>query len=241
MKAPPSRSFLPRNHPRPASLAVYRTVLRLYPKAFRDRWADETVLLFAELARRHPSGLTLWVTHVPDLAGGLLAEWWRECAVRPRRPLRHGVLAGALLSGATLAGNLGRLWATPANRLVSWLVTAVALAVLVMPARPAPTAFGTVRRALRDGCVSGLIAFSMANLTAGVIVLTCLDRLREDPIQLAAFTASHERNFRIYQLHELLGGWVYGSLAGALLGAVGAAVTAAASWRPGRHRQDAGS
>jgi hypothetical protein len=67
-------------------------MLRLYPKAFRDRWADETLLLFAELARRHPSAPRLWLTHLPDLAGGLFAEWWREgaAAQRHRRAASSG-------------------------------------------------------------------------------------------------------------------------------------------------------
>jgi hypothetical protein len=99
MKTPPPGPTTTERCRRPISIAVYRTVLRLYPKAFRDRWADETLLLFAEVVRRQPNGLALWNRHLPDLAGGLLAEWWREC------------------------------------RLVSWLISAAALAVTALSGR----------------------------------------------------------------------------------------------------------
>ncbi|HEV7962680.1 MAG TPA: hypothetical protein VGP57_09120 [Actinoplanes sp.] len=36
-------------------MAVYRAILRLYARAFRDHWAEEAVLLFAGLRRQQPS------------------------------------------------------------------------------------------------------------------------------------------------------------------------------------------
>jgi hypothetical protein len=217
------------------SVAVYRAILRLYPRTFRDPWAGEVALLFAELARRHPRGVAptvaLWTGHLPDLAGGLLAEWWREFgrASGSWRPaLTHGALAGALLSAATIAGNLGRLW-TPSDRVWSWLISVAALAVLALTGRSAVAGPGGVRRALRNGLVSGLIAFTSANLTATVIVIACFDRLSHDSLQISAFVASHESDFRTYQLHELLGGWAYGSAAGAVLGTLGAGLAATVS------------
>jgi hypothetical protein len=101
--------------------------------------------------------------------------------------------------------------------------------VLALTGRSTVTRPGTIGRALRNGFLSGLIAFSSANLTATVIVLACFDRLSHDPVQLTAFVASHESDFRAYQLSELLGGWVYGSAAGALLGTVGSGIAAAVS------------
>jgi hypothetical protein len=231
----------PASFRRPASIAIYRAILRLYPRAFRRRWAGETLELFVELARRQPNGLALWAGHLPDLVGGLLAEWWRECgsAERGWRPvLFHGTLAGALLSGTTITGDLGQLWSTPSGRLISWVITAAALTVMSLAGRSRATVPLTLRRALRNGCVSGLIGFSAANLTAGIIVLTCLDRLHQSAVQVAAFAASHESSFRAYQIHELLGGWTYGSLAGALLGTAGAGIAATVSRRTHRHRSD---
>ncbi|GAA3453413.1 hypothetical protein [Dactylosporangium matsuzakiense] len=218
------------------SIAVYRRILRWYPRAFRDPWAEETVLLFAELARRRPRGAAstaaLWVSHLPDLARGFVAEWSREIGRSSRRwnpAVPHGALAGALLSAATVAGNLGSLWQTPLGRAGSWLISAAALTVLARTGRVSVAGSGTIGRALRNGAVAGLIAFGAADLTATVIVLTSLDRLRRDPLQTAAFIASRESDFRTYQLHELLGGWVYGSAAGALLAAAGAGLAAAVS------------
>jgi hypothetical protein len=53
------------------SIAVYRAMLRCYPRSFRDPWAEEVVLLFAELARSQPRGaastIALWAGHLPDL------------------------------------------------------------------------------------------------------------------------------------------------------------------------------
>ncbi|MEV6850676.1 hypothetical protein [Actinoplanes sp. NPDC051411] len=163
-----------------------------------------------------------------DLAGGLFAEWWRELGRVSRTSppaVIHGLLAGALLSTATIAGNLGRLWATPLGHLGSWLICAAALTVLALTGRSTTAGPAQVRRALRNGFLSGLIAFTSANLTATVIVITCFDRLSHDPLQITAFTASHESDFHAYQLHELLGGWAYGSIAGALLGTLGAGLT----------------
>jgi hypothetical protein len=218
----------PTNSGHRRSVAVYRAILRLYPRRFREPWAEEVVLLFAELARRRPPGaastIALWTGHLPDLAGGLFAEWWRELGrvFRSRPPaVIHGALAGALLSTATIAGNLGRLWATPLGHVGSWLICAASLTVTALTGRSTGAGPGQVKRALRNGFLSGLIAFTSANLTATVIVVACFDRLRHDPVQITAFIASHESDFRSYQLHELLGGWVYGSAAGALLGTVG--------------------
>jgi hypothetical protein len=218
------------------SIAIYRTILRCYPRAFRDPWAEEVVLLFAELARRRPRGLAstiaLWTGHLPDLTRGFAGEWSRELGRVSRSwnpAVMHGGLAGALLSTATVAGNLGSLWATPQGRAGSWLISATALAVLARTGRVTVAGPGQVRRALRNGVVSGLIAFSSANLTATVIVITSLNRLRHDSLQITAFIASHESDFRTYQLHELLGGWAYGSAAGALLAAVGSGLAAASS------------
>ncbi len=229
-----------------ASVAAYRVILRLYPRAFRDRWAEQAVLLFAELARRQPRGVVttvrLWAGNVPDLTRGLVAEWCRELVRMPRRgrpALVHGALAGALLSTATVGGNLGPLWTTPVGRVVSWLISLAALTVLALTGRSTVAASGTVTRALRNGLLSGLIAFTSANLTATVIVLACFERLRHDSLQVAAFVASHESDFRAYQMHELLGAWAYGSIAGALLGMLGSAVAAALSGtsRHERHGQ----
>lgn len=218
------------------SIAVYRTILRCYPRAFRDPWAEEIVLLFAELARRRPGGvastIALWTAHMPDLARGFLAEWARELrrASRGWNPaVTHGALAGTLLSTATVAGNLGSLWATPPGRAGSWLISAAALTVLARTGRVTARGTGKVRRVLRNGSVSGLIAFTSANLTATVIVITSFGRLSHDSLQITAFIASHESDFRTYELHELLGGWAYGSAAGALLGAAGSGIAAAVS------------
>ncbi|WP_426512143.1 hypothetical protein ACPPVO_16865 [Dactylosporangium sp. McL0621] len=219
---------------RRASVAVYGAILRLYPPAFRDRWAGETVLLFAELARRRPPGpagtAALWLRHLPDLAGGLFAEWYRELRRRPavRHPaLTHGAPAGALLSIVTVAGNLGHLWATPAARVASWLISGAAMGVLALTGPATLAAAGTVGRALRHGLLGGVIAFTAANLTATAVVLIGLDRLGRDSVQLAAFAASHETDFRVYQIHELLGGWFYGTVAGAGLGAALSGLAAA--------------
>jgi hypothetical protein len=199
-------------------------ILRLYPRPFRDRWGEEIVLLFAELARRRPTA-ALWSAAAPDLARGLLGEWWRELGPARHPAVAHGVLAGTLLSAATVAGNLGDLWATPFGRIGSWFIGAAALTVLALTGRSSAAGPRALLRALRNGSVGGLIAFTSANLTATVIVLAGLDRLRHDPVQLAAFAASHEPDFRAYQIHELLGGWAYGSVAGALLGALTSAAT----------------
>jgi hypothetical protein len=215
---------------------MYRKILRCYPRAFRDPWAEEIVLLFAELARRRPRGvastIALWTGYLPDLVSGFVAEWSRELGRVSRSwnpAVTHGALAGALLSTATVAGNFASLWATPLGRAGSWLISATALTVLARTGRGTVAGPGKVRRALRNGLVSGLIAFSSANLTATVIVITSLDRLSHDSLQITAFIASHESDFRTYQLHELLGGWVYGSAACALLAAVGSGLAAAVS------------
>jgi hypothetical protein len=218
------------------SIAVYRTILRCYPRAFREPWGKEIVLLFAELARRRPGGvastIALWTGHLPDLARGFLAEWVRELrrVSRSWNPaVAHGALAGTLLSIATAAGNLGSLWATSPGRIVSWSITAAALTVLARTGRVTVPGRGKVRRAVRNGFLSGLIALTAANLTATVIVITSFDRLSHDSLQLTAFIASHESDVRTYEVHELLGGWAYGSVAGALLAAVGSGIAAAVS------------
>lgn len=216
-------------------------ILRCYPRAFRDRWAVETLELFAELARTRPGGprstVRLWADHLPDLIQGLLGEWSRELVRRLgglSPAVTHGVLAGALLSAATLAGNLGSLWQTTPGHAASWLTCAAALVVL---ARTGPaTGRGPRRigrgprrigRSARNGLAGGLIAFTAANLTATIVVITAMNHLSHDSLQMTAFVASHEADFRIYQLHELLGGWTYGSICGAVLGALLSAVTAA--------------
>jgi hypothetical protein len=203
-------------------------ILRLYPRPFRERWGEEVVLLFEELARRRPV-VALWGAAAPDLARGLLGEWWRALGPGRRPAVAHGVLAGTLLSAATVAGNLGDLWSTPSGRAGSWFIVAAALTVLALTGRRTAAGPRPLVRALRNGSVGGLIAFTSANLTATVIVFACLDRLRHDPLQLAAFAASHEPDFRAYQLHELLGGWAYGSVAGALLGGLTSAAALGAS------------
>jgi hypothetical protein len=216
----------PRTSGRRFSIQVYRAILRLYPHAFQDPWAEEAALLFAELSRRQPT-MTLWTDNLPDLVRGLLAEWWRELVRLPRdwrHTLGFGVAAGVLLSTATAAGNLGHLWSTPAGHVTSWLISVTALTVLAMTGRSRP-----VRHALRNGFFSGLLAFTLTNLTATVIVLACFDHLSHDPLQIAAFTASHEPDFRTYQTHDLLGGWFYGTAAGALLGTLGSAAGAIVS------------
>ncbi|WP_432993857.1 hypothetical protein [Dactylosporangium sp. CA-233914] len=219
---------------RRASIAMYRAILRWYPLAFRDRWAEETALLFAELARRQPPGpastVALWTRHLPDLTGGLLAEWWREAGRMPgvRRPaLVHGVPAGALLSVATIAGNLGHLWATPPGWAVSWLTIAAALTVSALTGRSAGAGPSALARAIRSGFLSGLIALAATNLTATAVVVIFLDRLSHDSFQLAAFATSHETDFRTYQMHELLGAWTYGTAVGASLATLGSCVVAA--------------
>jgi hypothetical protein len=229
---------------RSGSIAVYRAILRCYPRPFRDPWADEVVQVFAELARRQPPGpastVALWIAQLPDLGAGFLAEWWRELRRVSRglhTALTHGAVAGALLSMMTVAGNLGRLWATFPGAVVSWLITAVAVTVLALSGRPTAAARAGIVRASSNGFVAGLIAFTSANLTATFIVLTCLDRLSHDPVQMTAFVGSHESDFRTYQLHELLGGWTYGTAAGALLGALSSGIAAAARRHP---RQPAG-
>lgn len=216
------------------SIAVYRMILRCYPRAFREPWAGQILLLFAELARTRPGGtrstIALWADHLPDLTRGLLAEWSHELArvLRDRSPaVTHGALAGVLLSVATIADNLGWIRPTPAGRAGSWSIIIVALAVLARTGKVTEAGPGTVRRSVRNGLAGGLIAFTSANLTATVIVITALDRLSHDSLQMTAFVASHEADFRTYQLHELLGGWAYGSISGALLGAVVSGITAA--------------
>lgn len=216
-------------------------MLRCYPRSFRDPWAEEVVLLFAELARSQPRGpastVALWARHLPDLARGFLAEWWRELGRIARRhpAVTHGALAGALLSTTVVAGNLGRLWATPPGIAGSWLVNAVALTVLAFGGRSTGAGPRRVRRAVRNGVLSGLIAFTTANLTATVVVAACFNHLSHDPLQISAFVASHEPDFRTYQLHELLGGWTYGSAVGALLGALTAGTAAATSRNQDAH------
>jgi hypothetical protein len=216
----------PRTSGHRLSITVYRAILRLYPRTFHDPWAEEAALLFAELSRRQPT-MTLWTDNLPDLVRGLLAEWWRELTRLPRdwrHTLGLGAAAGVLLSTATAAGNLGHLWSTPAGHVVSWLISATALTVLALTGRSR-----TVKNALRNGFFSGLLAFTLTNLTATVIVITCFDHLSHDPLQLAAFTASHEPDFRTYQTHDLLGGWLYGTTAGALLGTLGSTTGAMVS------------
>jgi hypothetical protein len=167
--APPSPGP---DRPHRRSIAIYRTILRCYPRTFRDPWAEEVVLLFTELARRRPPGaastIALWTGHLPDLTRGFVGEWSHELGRVSRRwnpAVTHGGLAGTLLSTATVAGNLGSLWATPLGRAGSWLISAMALTVLARTGRVTVTGPGKVRRALRNGVVSGLIAFSLANLT----------------------------------------------------------------------------
>jgi len=222
---------------------VYRKILRCYPRTFRDRWAGEVVLLFAELAGRRPSGMkstiTLWTGQLPDLTTGFVAEWAREIGRLSRSwnpALTHGAFAGALLSTATIAGNIGSLWATPLGRAGSWLISATALTVLARTGRTTTTGPGKVSRAVGNGAVSGLIAFTSANLTATVIVITSFDRLSHDPLQITAFIASHESDFRTYQVHELLGGWTYGNIACALLAATGSGLVAAFTRTKGPER-----
>jgi amino acid transporter len=118
------------------------------------------------------------------------------------------------------------MWSTPAGRVASWLISVAAVTVLAFTGRSTIAASGTTRHAFRNGLFSGLIAFTLTNLTATVIVIACFDRLRHDPLQLAAFGASHEPDFRTYQTHDLLGGWIYGTAAGALLGTLSAGVGA---------------
>jgi len=219
--------------PHRRSIAAYRAILRLYPRAFRDHWAEETLLLFADLSRRQPAVTALWRDNLPDLVRGLVAEWWQELARRPwRNALAHGAVAGTLLSTATVAGNLGQLWSTPAGRVSSWLITGAALTVLALAGRSTVT----IGQALRSGLFGGLIALTLANVTATVIVVACFDHLRHDPLQLAAFAASHEPDFRTYQANDLLGGWLYGSTAGAVLGTVGSGAGAMLSRMVRAHR-----
>jgi hypothetical protein len=215
------------------SVAAYRGIVRLYPRSFRDHWGEQAVLLFAELNRQEPprgvTTLTLWTDNLPDLAYGLFAEWWRELARLPptwRHALAHGTLAGVLLSTTTVVGNMGQLWSNPAGRATSWLIIATALTVLALAGRSTIAASGSIKHACRTGLFSGLIAFTLVNLTATVIVAVCFEHLSHDPLQLAAFAASHEPDFRTYQAHDLLGGWLYGTAAGTIFGALGACVAA---------------
>jgi len=134
------------------------------------------------------------------------------------------VAAGALLSTATAAGNLGQMWSSPGGRVASWLISAAAVTVLAFAGRST-----RLKHALRHGLFSGLIAFTLTNLTATVIVIACFDRLRHDPLQMAAFAASHDPDFRTYQTHDLLGGWIYGTPVGATLGTLSAVLGAALS------------
>jgi len=118
------------------------------------------------------------------------------------------------------------LWSSPAGRATSWLIIATALTVLALAGRSTVAASGSIRQAGRAGLFGGLVAFALVNLTATVIVAVCFERLSHDPLQLAAFAASHEVDFRAYQVHELLGGWLYGIAAGAILGFLSACVAA---------------
>jgi hypothetical protein len=214
------------------SVAVYRRIIRLYPREFRQGWGEEAVLLFADLARHRPPGrvalLAFWARQLPDLASGLLAEWWRQIA--RRHALTYGAAAGALWSLVTAAGNLGWLWSSRTGSVVSWLITAAGLGALALGGLATVAGTGSLRTACRTGLLGGAIAVALTNATGTVVAICWSDRLSHDPVQLADFSRSHEADFQTYQLHELLGGWIYGGLAGPALGVCCAAVL----WRHGR-------
>jgi hypothetical protein len=77
-----------------------------------------------------------------------------------------------------------------------------------------------VAQACRTGLIGGLLAFALANVTGTAIAIGWSDRLSHDPVQLADFARSHDPSFLTYQVHELAGGWIYGTTAGAVIGSV---------------------
>lgn len=219
------------------SVVVYRHVIRLYPREFRRRWGAEAVGLFADLARQRPPGcgalLVFWVRQLPELVVGLVAERWRQFVrlpVRWRHALTHGTVAGVLWSLVTAAGNLGWLWHSPGGSILSALITAAGLIALAVGGLATIASTGSLRSAYQTGLLGGALAFALTNATGTIVAVGWSDRLSHDPLQLADFARSHDVDFRTYQLHELLGGWIYGGLAGPVLGALGAGA-AAFVWR----------
>jgi hypothetical protein len=96
----------------PTSIALYRGLLRLYPRPFRDEYGVDMADLFAEQVRDE-SGLRVWARGLLDLfltVPELFMEAHMSKEVSPAIPLFFGSLSVAGLLTAVVGGtNLGML------------------------------------------------------------------------------------------------------------------------------------
>ena len=121
---------------------IYRGLLRVYPRRFRDEYGPDMVLLFAEQLRDEPA-VRVWARGVIDLAITIPARHLEAHMTRPPNPavpaLFAAISVAGVLFGVIAGSNLGMLAAG-----VSVAAAAAALAVVawrhtraITAARPA--------------------------------------------------------------------------------------------------------
>lgn len=92
------------------SVGIYRRLLRVYPRHFRDEYRDDMALLFAEQLRDEPA-TRVWTRSLIDLAINIPARHVEAHMNRPPNPTVPVVFAALAVTGvvaAVLGGsNLG--------------------------------------------------------------------------------------------------------------------------------------
>lgn len=92
------------------AIAIYRRLLRVYPRHFRVEYRDDMVLLFAEQLRNEPAS-RVWSRSLIDLAITIPARHLEAHMNRPPNPTVPVVYAALSLTGVVVAivggSNLG--------------------------------------------------------------------------------------------------------------------------------------
>jgi hypothetical protein len=92
------------------AVGIYRGLLRVYPRRFRDEYRDDMALMFASQLRDEPAG-RVWARGVIDLAITIPARHLEAHMNRPPKPAVPLVFAALSVSGVVFAilggSNLG--------------------------------------------------------------------------------------------------------------------------------------
>lgn len=106
------------------AVGVYRGLLRVYPRKFRDEYRDDMALLFAEQLRDESAG-RVWTRGVIDLAITIPARHLEAHMNRPPNPAVPFVFAALAVTGVSVAVLVGSSFGLAGFALAVGVVAAV--------------------------------------------------------------------------------------------------------------------
>jgi len=159
--------------------AAYALALRLYPRAFRERWAESMRQAFRdrcrEVARGERGFPALLAESCTDLARSLASE---HCRAMEEIPMKFAAIALAVVLSASYLGRVALRSADMHFAFASLLMVAPSLLFLLVVARPAwPTWLAAL---LLNGLMPLLFAVSLVQDASFLPVM-----MRTDPFALA--------------------------------------------------------